>query len=285
VERFFIIAPALIPVAYMVGMFAYFATCTAFGRQPVVQGVNRRTFSEIIGPFVTAYFLWLIQPLERVLVAGRVSPNILTMVSLGLCGLSGIAGAVGFLATATWLYIAAGVLDILDGRLARATEQSSQAGAFLDSVSDRWGELLVLAGLAWYLRMTPWMAAAMLAIAGSMMVSYTRARGEGLGIKLDGGTMQRAERILVVSFGTLVAAWCAASASTEAIAVHVIGAALGLTGIGASATGISRWINGYRLLKGREDMACMDKKSESGSILLTSQRSGASLPRTDSRAA
>lgn len=281
-ERFYILAPALIPAAFMIGMFAYFSVCSALGRQPAVDGLNRRQFSEIIGPFLTAYFLWLIQPLERTLIAARVSPNLLTGISLLLCALSGLSAALGYLATAAWIYVAAGMLDILDGRLARATNRSSQAGAFLDSVSDRWGELFILSGFAWYLRGSLWLVAVMLAVAGSVMVSYTRARGEGLGLKLDGGTMQRAERILVVSVGTLTTAWFAAAPSTAAFAHHIIGTALLITGLGASATGVSRWMEGYKLLKARESGISLESK-EPGSIVLAP--SGSRAAQTDSRAA
>ena len=81
------------------------------------------------------------------------------------------------------------------------------AGALFDSVSDRWGELFVFAGYVWFLHDSPWLLAVMAAIGGSMMVSYTRARAEGLGVELAGGVMQRAERIVLVAGGTLIAAW------------------------------------------------------------------------------
>src|SRR4029077_18703874 len=109
-------------------------------------------------------------------------------------------------------------LDVLDGRLARAMNRQSRAGAFLDSVTDRWGELFVFTGFAWFLRGSVWLLAVMLAVIGSVMVSYTRARGESLGIVLDGGNMQRAERIALVSLGTLVTAYFHSTLSTRYIA-------------------------------------------------------------------
>lgn len=258
-ERFYVIAPALVPSAYMIGMFIYFSVCSALGRQPKVQGLERRKFTDIFGPFLTAYLLWLIQPIERAFVAARVSPNSITAASLLLCAISGTAMATGHLATAAWVYIFAGMLDILDGRLARATNRSSQAGAFLDSVSDRWGELFVLCGFGWYLRSSPWLGAVMLAVAGSMMVSYTRARGEGLALNLDGGTMQRAERIALVSVGTLVAAWFGAASSTAGYGTAVIGGALLLTGVGSTATALGRWMQGYRSLAARERQSAAEE--------------------------
>ena len=74
-ERFYILAPALIPLAYVLLMFAFFCIRSAIGYRPEIVGVNRRKFSDIIGPFLTTYFLWLIRPLERLLVASKVTPN------------------------------------------------------------------------------------------------------------------------------------------------------------------------------------------------------------------
>lgn len=257
-ERFYVFVPALVPTTYMVSMFAYFCIRSALGRQPTVEGLRRRKFTEIFGPFLTAYILWLLRPIERAFVVARVPPNAITTTSLLLCAISGFAVATGHLATAAWVYICAGLLDILDGRLARATNRSSPAGAFLDSVSDRWGELLVFSGLIWFLRTSPWLGAAMLALAGSVMVSYTRARGEGLDLKLDGGTMQRAERITLVSVGTLIAAWFNGASDTVAYVPHIVGAALLLTGVGSTVTALGRWMHGYKTLKAREQQAKPD---------------------------
>jgi phosphatidylglycerophosphate synthase len=246
VDQFLVIAPVLIPLAYMIAMLVIYIARCALGNTPDVHGLERRSFTEIIGPHLTRYFLWLIRPVEKLFVAARISPNALTGASLLLCATSGVSIATGHLAAGTWTYVLAGMLDVLDGRLARATGQQSQAGAFLDSVADRWGELFVFSGFAWYLRDTPWLGAVMLAVAGSMMVSYTRARGEGLTVQLSGGTMQRAERIFIVSLGTLIAAWFAAAGDESGYGTYAIG-------VGATGTSLGRWVNGYRALKRRED--------------------------------
>lgn len=264
-ERFYIIAPALVPTAYMLIAFAYFCVRWTLGKRPEVDGADRRKYSEIIGPLLTSYFLWIIRPIERAFIAARISPNALTMVSLVLCAGSGVAVASGYLALSAWCYIFAGTLDVLDGRLARATNQSSEAGAFLDSVADRWGELLVFSGFAWLLHDSAWLFAVLLAVAGSMMVSYTRARGEGLGLKLDGGTMQRAERILIVSVGTVAAALLETASSTAGYGIHLVGVCLLITGLGSTVTSIGRWNDGYRLLKERE------QELASGSIVIASK--------------
>jgi phosphatidylglycerophosphate synthase len=235
-------------------MFGVYCVLCATGRTPVIEGLDRRRFTELFGPFLTRYILWLIRPIERALLATNVSPNTLTCMSLAGCAIAGAAIATGHLASATWAYALAGILDILDGRLARATNRSSIAGALFDSVADRWGEIFVFTGCAWYLRDSLWLLTVMGALGGSMMVSYTRARGEGLGLKLDGGTMQRAERIVLVSLGTLIAAWLEASPATDAWGEPALGIALCAVGTASATTAVGRWIRGYRELVAREQM-------------------------------
>jgi len=186
-------------------------------------------------------------PLERLLV-GRVSANAITAFSLLLCIVSGFAAATGHLVVALWTYAFAGILDALDGRIARLNGEQTQAGALFDSVSDRWSELFMFTGYLWYLHSSVWMLAVMSALGGSMMVSYTRARGEGLGLNLKGGWMQRAERIVLISGGALVAAWCASGADTAHLAGPAIGVTMLLCGIASTVTAITRWVSAYKEL-------------------------------------
>ena len=95
----------------------------------------------------------------------------------------------------------------------------------------------------------------MAAFGGSMMVSYTRARGEGLGLVLDGGNMQRAERIVLVSLGSMVAAWLEASPSSDDWGEPALGIALCAVGLASSITAVRRWVAGYRALAARDDEA------------------------------
>ena len=88
----------------------------------------------------------------------------------------------------------------------------------------------------------------MFAIAGSMMVSYTRARGEGLGLDLRGGIMQRAERVTLVSAGALLGGWFALSPQTASYAPISVGLGCLVCGVGSTITALGRWLEGYRLL-------------------------------------
>jgi CDP-diacylglycerol--glycerol-3-phosphate 3-phosphatidyltransferase len=122
-----------------------------------------------------------------------------------------------------------------------------------DSVSDRWGEPFVLSGYVWLLHDSAWLLAALSAIGGSMMVSYTRARAEGLGIQLAGGMMQRAERIMLVAVGTLIAAWYGDNLETASAVASIVGATMLICGVASTATAVNRWLVGYRELARRYD--------------------------------
>jgi CDP-diacylglycerol---glycerol-3-phosphate 3-phosphatidyltransferase len=252
-ERLAILAPAIILVGLVFAGFGVYCVMCLVGRRPQVADLEHRRFTEIFGPFLVRYCLWVLSPFEFAAARLRLKPNTITIASLLACIGAGFAIAYGRLATGAWLYIGAGMLDILDGRLARRTGQQSKAGAFLDSVADRWGELAVFSGFAWLLRDSSWLPVVMFTVAGSVMVSYTRARGEALGITLDGGTMQRAERIALVSIGLLAAAFIGVSASSRPYADDVIGVALLTVALASAATAIHRWVQGYRVLKAREE--------------------------------
>jgi CDP-diacylglycerol--glycerol-3-phosphate 3-phosphatidyltransferase len=253
VDRFYLLAPALLILAtFAIGAVVYWVLCRT-DRAPKLGEVKH---NQLFGPFSARLLAWLLSPIERAL-AGRVSPNFVTALSLLFCALTGIAVAIGDLPRAVWLVAVAGFLDVLDGRIARGANRQTAAGALFDSVSDRWGELFVFAGFAWLLHDSPWLLAVIAAYGGSMMVSYTRARAEALGIELAIGVMQRAERIVMLSVGTLIAAWFGSSAG--ALDLEVVTPILGCTmialALSSTTTAVNRWIQAYRALAAREAVA------------------------------
>ena len=245
-ERLVVLAPALVPAAIVVGGFVAYCVLCVIGKRPPER--TNKTRGNLFDFFIH-FFHWLIHPVERVIFSSRLTPNHLTLAALACCIGAGLAIATRHLATAGWLYVFAGGLDILDGRLARAKKISTRSGAFLDSVSDRWGELFVFSGFAWFLRDSYWLLAVLLAAVGSVMVSYTRARGESLNVVLGGGVMQRGERIALVSAATLVTAWFDAVKDTQEYGIAVIGVGLTITGLLSSATAIGRLVRGFRELE------------------------------------
>jgi len=236
----------------VVAAFVVYCGLCATGRTPQVGEVKH---NRLFGPFFARFLVWMIGPIERALV-GRVSPNVITALSVVLCAATGVAVALGQLPRAVWLLAFAGTLDVLDGRLARLTGRETPAGALLDSVSDRWGELFVFTGFAWYLHESAWLFAVLAALGASMMVSYTRARAEGLGIEMTGGLMQRAERIVLVCAGTLVAAWV--GAGDPAWVAPILGVTMAVCGVASAATAVRRWLLAYRELERRRAVVVVE---------------------------
>jgi phosphatidylglycerophosphate synthase len=251
VDRILLLAPALLLLATMSIALAIYCVLCASGRAPEIRGAKH---NQLLGPFLGRYLVWVIGPIERLLL-GRVSPNLITAASLAMCALSGVQAGLGDLGAAAWTYSLAGILDVLDGRIARLANRQTRSGALFDSVSDRWGELFVLGGYAWYVRETPWLLAVMGALGGSMMVSYTRARAEGLGVKLSGGMMQRAERMLLVALGSLIAACCATDPEAAWLTGPILGGTMVVCAVASMATAISRWVAAFRELARRDDDA------------------------------
>ena len=188
------------------GFFAVALVAFLLRGRPSDNEVEHRTESRLLRRFWRHYMMFVLEPWQKALVSGRISPNALTLGSLAVALGSAAAAATGNLGTAGWLYFAAGMLDILDGRVARATNRVSASGAFLDSVIDRYVEVSVFAGIAWLCRDTWAFFLVMAALLGSMMVSYSRARGESLGVDdVKVGVMQRPERIVVLGLSMVLA--------------------------------------------------------------------------------
>ncbi|BAM01938.1 MULTISPECIES: CDP-alcohol phosphatidyltransferase family protein [Caldilinea] len=153
---------------------------------------------------------WIATPLNqiaRALEGTGVSPNVLTLIGFGLTGIVAIILATGNLFLGGLLLIVAALFDTLDGALARNTDQVTVFGAFLDSTLDRYSEAVTLLGLMIFYSGRPDGAIYTLllafTLAGSLMVSYTRARAEAVGIECKEGLFQRTERIAVLIVGLL----------------------------------------------------------------------------------
>jgi CDP-diacylglycerol--glycerol-3-phosphate 3-phosphatidyltransferase len=146
------------------------------------------------------------EPIGRALGQLGISPNALTVLGYALNLVVMVVLAQGHLRVGGVLVLLAGLFDALDGAVARATGQTSTFGAFFDSVMDRYSEATVLFGLLlWYLHRGARLDAALIyaAMVGSLMVSYARARAEGLGLECKVGLMTRMERVVLLSIGLI----------------------------------------------------------------------------------
>jgi CDP-diacylglycerol--glycerol-3-phosphate 3-phosphatidyltransferase len=152
----------------------------------------------------------VLQPIIDCLVRRRVHPNVLSSIGFLVTMSSAFAFHSHHVRTAGALILLGGVFDVFDGRVARATGLASQFGAFYDSTLDRMSEIAVYLGiLSLYndyrlvLGDVGMIYAVLLAMAGSLMISYTRARAEALGIDCKVGLMQRGERVIAIGLASL----------------------------------------------------------------------------------
>jgi CDP-diacylglycerol--glycerol-3-phosphate 3-phosphatidyltransferase len=168
-------------------------------------------------------------PMGRVLVRLHLKPNHLTVCGLGASLLCAAAFTSGRLQLAGVLLTAAGLCDYFDGTLARASGRVTPFGAFLDSVIDRYSDLVVLLSIILLFAQASQgraVAISMVALVGSVMVSYTKARAESIGVVCNVGLMERPERIICLIAGAMLdllepAMWVLALLS-NATAVHRI---------------------------------------------------------------
>jgi CDP-diacylglycerol--glycerol-3-phosphate 3-phosphatidyltransferase len=146
----------------------------------------------------------------------RVTPDALTITGVSLCAVAAVLvyfeyrNEILFFWLGAVLFVAGSLLDILDGALARTSGKGTPFGAFLDSTLDRVGEGLVLGAIALVFSRdgNEWaLGFAIAAVAGSFLVSYARARAEALGLKGDVGIGGRAERVVVITTGLVLAPW------------------------------------------------------------------------------
>jgi CDP-diacylglycerol--glycerol-3-phosphate 3-phosphatidyltransferase len=146
----------------------------------------------------------------------RVTPNALTAAGVALCAAASVLvffenrGEILFYWLGAVVFVVGSILDILDGALARTSGKGTPFGAFLDSTTDRVSEGFMLGAIALVLARHHEMVGvglAVAAVAGSFLVSYTRARAEALGLRGDVGIGSRAERVVVITGGLVFAPW------------------------------------------------------------------------------
>ncbi len=158
----------------------------------------------------------------------RVTPNALTASGVLLCAAASVVvlfenrNELLFYWLAAVLFVAGSLLDILDGALARAGGKSTPFGAFIDSTTDRVSEGFMLAAIAYIFArhdQDVFVVVTVAAVAGSFLVSYTRARAEALGLRGDVGIGSRAERVVVITAGLVLAPWGVLPWAIAALAV------------------------------------------------------------------
>lgn len=209
----------------------------------------------------------VINPMVRAMIKCGITPNIVTTIGL----LGNLAAAAVFVAAALTaapgqhhfglvtlagaLIIIFSLFDMLDGQVARLGGMASTFGALYDSVLDRYCELFTLGGIAFYLINTGYAVGALitfLALVGSIMVSYVRARAEGLDIECKVGFMQRPERVVVTSVAALATGIAGLSTQDGSFdPMMILITAMGVIAVLANLTAFARVAHCRRALDNR----------------------------------
>lgn len=166
---------------------------------------------KLLGADLEKPFYTIVNPLVERLIRAGVRPNTITTVGTGLVLISALVYATGHIRIGGFLLLLSGVADTLDGQVARGGAMVTRFGAFYDSTLDRVGDGATFIGIGAFLLTAPDVAyrvpaviLCMVAILGSVLVSYARARAEGLGLDCKVGIAQRAERVLGLGVASLV---------------------------------------------------------------------------------
>jgi CDP-diacylglycerol---glycerol-3-phosphate 3-phosphatidyltransferase len=178
----------------------------------VRSNVNKKI--QFLPEFVKNGFVKLIMPVTEYFVRAGVNPNFFTTVGLIISIIASYFLAIGALHVGGALILLGGIFDIIDGKVARASNRVTKFGALYDSTLDRYSEVFVFFGMAYYFTQNelngfshifePYILSAIcMAIGGSIMTSYVRARAEGLGLECKVGIMQRPERVVYLGAGAL----------------------------------------------------------------------------------
>jgi CDP-diacylglycerol--glycerol-3-phosphate 3-phosphatidyltransferase len=231
-----------------VAAYAMFSSRQASAR------IQKQGSSPFLGQFPMEVAYWLLEPIGRLAVSLRLSPDVFSWSCLALGMASGVAAGLGAVPTAGGLALASAVFDAMDGIVARSRGVDSAAGEVLDSAIDRYAEFFFLAGLGVYYRGELWaLLLVQAAILGSMLVSYSQAKGEAMGVELPRGWMRRPERALYLGGSAVLSPivtgpW---EAGGPAPLHYPVLAALCLVAVFANATALRRFVVLCRTLSAR----------------------------------
>ncbi len=211
--------------------------------------------SKLLGSGIKTWWLLLMLPIEEYLLKIKIHPNILTVSTLLVGIITGLAYYFGWIFVAGILVLGGSTFDIFDGRVARGLGISSESGAFFDSSLDRVSEAFIYVGLLGLFQGTIFMYVVFFILVSTTMVSYTRARAEGLGVSCEVGIMQRTERVVYLGvlsifnfFGNLIA-----NAFGFGSDDYLLKLALILILVFSSYTAIQRMMHVMGILKQREE--------------------------------
>jgi CDP-diacylglycerol--glycerol-3-phosphate 3-phosphatidyltransferase len=232
------IGPLVGVFGWWLGGLVIYAIRTGIKGRHRSRRVEQMGGTRLLNTWTMEYGYWMTRGIGRIFVRLAVSPNVLTVISLLLATSAAVFLYIGWFGLGGWLMIGAALFDLFDGMVARETGQASEAGEYLDSVVDRYSELICfVAVMGYYFPFQPLVAGVVgLAMVASIMVTFNRTKGEAQGITgVPSGLMRRHERVLYIGVGTaaspLLALWLEPAAARPvfhlAVVAHGLVAVLG----------------------------------------------------------
>src|SRR5512133_2629956 len=248
--------PSRLAIVLLLGTAALTAVIYAAVRPTPRERMKQ--YSGIIG-VLGRWAYWVTRPLLRAAIRLELSANAVTAVGAVIAIAAGAAAAFGERGWAGFLLVFGSWCDLIDGEIARATRTTGKAGAFLDSNLDRLSEIAIFSGLAASFsdRTGPFWAT--FALAASLMVSYARARGEGLGVECPNFGMERPHRVVLLMFATLLAPFL-----PDRSGALLVEAACAAIALGAAATAIGRMVVIHRRLREQEQAGAKGRTGRLG---------------------
>jgi CDP-diacylglycerol--glycerol-3-phosphate 3-phosphatidyltransferase len=236
--------------------------------------VERQGGSRFLSKRAMEFGYWSLEPVARLLVLMRVSPNTVSWASLGFGFLAGSCLAMGHFGFGAILATVSGLLDSLDGMVARLSGVASEAGEVLDAAVDRYVDFLFLSGLLIYYRHIPGLQIlTLLALLGSFMVSYSTTKAEALKVDAPKGSMRRPERAVYLILGAGLSAvtipWLETAQLEFSIRVgYPMVVALGLVAVAGNLSAIERFWSIAKAVRAREKVLAEARKKAAENVVI-----------------
>jgi CDP-diacylglycerol---glycerol-3-phosphate 3-phosphatidyltransferase len=254
----------------------------AYGLRVAVKGrvhfdrIDRLGGSRLLSKGAMELGYWILHPVARLLVSLGITPNKLSWGSLGFGFLAGAYLATGHFGFGAIFATVSGLLDSLDGMVARISAVASDAGEVLDAAVDRYVEFFFLSGLIIYYREIPVLQVlALVALLGSFMVSYSTAKAEALKINPPQGSMRRPERAVYLTLGaalsTLTISWLETQREFATPIGYPMVLALGLVAIAANVSSIARLRSTAKDIRVRERDLAKARTTAAEKVLVAEQ--------------